>query len=206
IYAALLISFGLVTISGRSPTSAQQQPPPTPPQAPPQQPSEIRTTISGEAGAPPRLAVPDFIALTSDAETDAIAKTIAQVLFDDLTFEREFGLIPRDIYATIPAAKSVEGVAFDRWRELNVDGVVIGTVSKTASGIHVEARLINPKTPAQAAFARTYEGSAANPRLYAHTISDEIHETQRALKGVARTKLTFDSDRDGERLGGTVEN
>jgi TolB protein len=123
-----------------------------------------------------------------------------------LSFEREFGLIPRDIYATIPAAKSPEGVAFDRWRELNVDGVVVGTVSKTASGVHVEVRLINPKTPAQAAFARTYDGSGANPRVYAHTISDEIHETQRALKGVARTKLTFDSDRDGERLGGTVEN
>jgi TolB protein len=207
IFAALLVGFGLVAISDRSPTSAQQPPTPPPPQAPaPQQPSEIRTTISGEAGAPPRIAVPDFIALTSDAETDAIAKTIAQVLFDDLTFEREFGLIPRDIYATIPAAKSVEGVAFDRWRELNVDGVVIGTVSKTASGVHVEVRLINPKTPAQAAFARTYDGSGANARVYAHTISDEIHETQRALKGVARTKLTFDSDRDGERLGGTVEN
>src|SRR4029453_3472972 len=86
----------------------------------------------------------------------------------------------------------------------NADGVVIGTVSKTASGVHVEVRLINPKTPAQAAFARTYDGSGANARVYAHTISDEIHETQRALRGVARTKLTFDSDRDGERLGGTV--
>src|SRR4029453_3932285 len=111
IFAALLVGFGLVAISGRSPTSAQQPPTPPPPQAPaPQQPSEIGTPIRGEAGAPPRIAVPDFIALTSDAETDAIAKTIAQVLFDDLTFEPEFGLIPRDIYATFPAAKSVEGV------------------------------------------------------------------------------------------------
>ena len=37
---------------------------------PSQQPTEISTTISsGEAGAPPRFAVPDFIALSSDAET-----------------------------------------------------------------------------------------------------------------------------------------
>ena len=34
--------------------------------------------------------------------------------------------------------------------------------------------------------------------------SDEIHKTQRALNGVARSKLTFDSDRDGERMSGTV--
>ena len=46
----------------------------------------------------------------------------------------------------------------------------------------------------------------ANRRLYAHTIADEIHQQQRALRGVARTKLTFNSDRDGERMSGTVEN
>ena len=39
----------------------------------------------------------------------------------------------------------------------------------------------------------------------AHTIADEIHQQQRALRGVARTKLTFNSDRDGERMSGTVE-
>ena len=64
-------------------------------------------TINGEGGAAPRLAVPDFIALTKDAETVAIAKTISQVLYDDLTFEREFLLIPRDTYATIPPATSL---------------------------------------------------------------------------------------------------
>ena len=52
-------------------------------------------------------------------------------------------------------------------------------------------------------YGRQYGGS--NPRLFAHTISDEIHKSQRALNGVARTKLAFDSDRDGERMTGTVE-
>ena len=42
--------------------------------------------------------------------------------------------------------------------------------------------------------------------MYAHTISDDIHQQQRALRGVARTKLTFNSDRSGERMSGTVEN
>ncbi len=177
---------------------------PAPQAAPPQQPSEISTTITSEAGAPPRFAVPDFLALTPDAETLAVAKTIAQVLFDDLNFEREFALIPRDTYATVPAAKAIGDVPFDRWRELNADGVVIGTVQKTGSGVHVEVRLFNVRTKQQA-FGREYNGSAANPRLYAHTISDELHQQQRGLKGVARTKLTFDSDRDGERMSGTIE-
>jgi TolB protein len=47
--------------------------------------------------------------------------------------------------------------------------------------------------------------SVRNPRAAAHTISDEIHQTQSGLRGVARTKLTFISDRDNERVVDTVE-
>lgn len=181
--------------------AAPQQPAP----ASPQQPTEISTTLTGEGGAPPRLAVPEFIALTRDAESVAIAKIVSQVLFDDLTFEREFALIPRDTYSTIPAATSFTDVPFDRWRELNADGLIVGTVRKTATGVHIEVRLFNVRSQ-QSAFGREYTGSAANPRMYAHTASDELHQMQRALRGVARTKLTFNSDRDGERMTGTIEN
>jgi TolB protein len=181
-------------------TANAQQPPVS------QQPSEVSTTISSDqAGAAPRFAVPDFIALSKDAETVDAAQTIGRVLWDDLNFEREFALIPRDVVATIPAATSLADVPFDRWREINADGVIVGTVQKTDLGVRVEVRLFNVRTR-QAAFSREYSGSVANRRLYAHTISDEIHQQQRALKGVARSKLTFNSDRDGERIAGTVEN
>ena len=128
------------------------------------------------------------------------------MLWDDLNFEREFALIPRDIYATIPAATSLADVPFDRWRELNADGVVIGTVQKTGNRRAASRCGSSTCAARQSAFGKEYTGSAANPRLYAHTIADEIHQQQRALRGVARTKLTFDSDRDGERMAGTVEN
>ena len=68
------------------------------------------------------------------------------MLWDDLNFEREFALIPRDIYATIPRATSFDDVPFDRWRELNADGVIIGTVQKTGTGVSVEVRLFNVRT------------------------------------------------------------
>lgn len=183
---------------------APQQPQP-PPQQPPQQPTEIETRIGGQPGLPPRYAVPDFIALGTDRETVEAAKTIGQVLFDDLNFEREFYLIPRDTYRSIPAAKSFLDIPFDRWKELGTEGLVIGTVARTPAGLKVEVRLFNVAT-GQSAFGREYSGSAANPRLYAHTISDEIHQQQRALRGVARTKITFVSDRDGERVRGPIEN
>jgi len=183
-------------------SATAQQPSPA---TAPQQPSDVSTTISSDqAGTAPRFGVPDFIALSKDAETLDAAQTIGRVLFDDLNFEREFALIPRDVYSTIPSPTSLADVAFDRWREINADGVIVGTVQKTDLGIRVEVRLFNVRTRT-AAFSREYSGSVANKRLYAHTIADEIHQQQRALRGVARTKLTFNSDRDGERMSGTVE-
>ena len=74
---------------------------PPPPQQ--QQPTEIGAKISGSgAGLPPKFAVPDFIAPGGDAEAQAAAKLVGQVLWDDLNFEREFYLISRDTYRTIP--------------------------------------------------------------------------------------------------------
>jgi TolB protein len=169
----------------------------------PQQPSEVAVVISGDPGTPPRYAVPDFIAASPDAAE--AAKTITQVLWDDLAFEREFYLIPRDTYSTIPPARSAEQVPFAAWRELGADAVFFGTVSRSGNDIRLEVRLFNIRTQ-QSVFSKEYTGTAANPRLYAHTIADEIHQQQRALRGVARTKLAFSSDRNRERMVGTVEN
>src|SRR5262249_26197573 len=161
----------------------------------PQQPTSIRTEIVGDPGIPPHLAVPDFIALSTDAETVAIAKTMTQVLRDDLVFEREFDVIPRDTVATVPAAPTFDDVAVHRLRERNADGVVVGLVQKVAGGIKVQVRLFKIATR-QSAFGQEYNGSA-NPRRYAHQISDDLHQQQRNLRSVATTHLTFDSDRTG---------
>ena len=69
---------------------AAQQPPaqPTPP---PKQQSEVAIVIgSGDPSLPPKIAVPPFIALTNDSETQAAATTIGEVLWNDLEFEKEF--------------------------------------------------------------------------------------------------------------------
>ena len=49
----------------------------------------------------------DCLALSDDAETHEAAQTIAEVLWDDLEFEREFLMVARDTYDSIPAARSV---------------------------------------------------------------------------------------------------
>lgn len=188
-------------------SNLRAQQPPAAPAPPVQQPSDINTTItSDQAGAPPRFAIPDFIPLSNEPEIVEAAQTIGRVLWDDINFEHEFGLIPRDVYSTIPVPRSLNEVPLDRWNELNADGLIIGTVQRTETGIRVEVRLFNVRTRQTIApFPREYTGAIGSRRLFAHQIADEIHQQQRALRGVARTKLAFNSDRDGERLGGTVE-
>jgi TolB protein len=188
-------------------TAAQQ--PPAQPASPPQQQSEVSMTLrSGNPGLPPKIAVPAFIALTSDNETQAAAGMIGEVLWNDLEFEKEFYMIPRDTYRDVPQHKSIDEVPLDRWRELGADGVLVGSVRKMPTGATVQFRLFNVAT-GRSAMAKEYTGSPATilnneSRAYAHMIADDVHKEQRALKGSARTKIAFTSDRDGDRLPGPV--
>ncbi len=196
--ASILPAMAIILAAQAAPPS--QQPAPS---ADPQ--VEITTTIRGEPGAPPHYAVPDFIALTNDKETQEAARLIAQVLWDDLSFEREFDMIPRDTYRTIDQTNTTETISFDRWRELGADGVLKGSVRRTGNTFQVEVRLFNVRARG-VALGRVYDNvPLRNPRAVAHTISDDVHQTQSGLRGVARTKLTFISDRDNERVVDTVE-
>lgn len=202
--ASFLAAAGVVAVVSADPGGLRGVVAPTGVSSSEQQ-SEIILSISGESGARTRYAVPDFVARTSEPETLAAAREIGAALWNDLAFEREFYMIPRDTYKSVPAARSASDVPFDRWRELGADGLVIGTVERTGTTYRVEVRLYDAKSR-RSVMAREYTGSTSNPRLYAHTAADEIHQQQRALRGVARTKLTFSSDRDGERVTGTIQN
>jgi TolB protein len=194
---AATVAAALSVVGGQAPESQQ-------PAAPAAQ-TDLVLKISGSPGAPPHYAVPDFIPLTQDKETIEAARLIAQVLWDDLAFEREFDMIPRDTYKTIEQTPTAGTIAFDRWRELGADGVVKGSVRRTGNTFQVEMRLFNVLARA-VALGRVYDNVALrNPRSAAHAISDDIHDTQVGLRGVARTKLTFISDRDNERVVDTVE-
>jgi TolB protein len=170
-------------------------------QAPqPQQPSDVSLVIAGGGGSIPHYAVPDFIAL--NAEAADLAKSLAQVLWSDLAYEREIDMVPRDVYGSIPSARTPEQIPFDSWRELNVDAVVFGTVQKTGKDVKVQLRLYNVRTRQQA-FGSEYSGTDQFPRNFAHNAADDIHKQQRNLTGVARTKLAFISDRERQRVRGT---
>ena len=104
----------------------------------------------------------------------------------------------------MPTARTPDQIPFNAWGELGADAIVFGTVQRTGDDVRVQVRLFNVRTR-QSVFSKEYTGSPANPRLYAHTIADEIHQQQSALRGIARTKLAFSSDRNRERMVGTVQ-
>jgi TolB protein len=186
-------------------TAQTPQQPPTgqPPQT--DQPTAVSAVLTA-GGPPPKLAVPEFIPLSKEPEVVAAAKTMGDVLWDDLDFEHEFYLLPRDVLRTVPQPESTDRVALDRWKELGAEFVIVGGVRKSNDGIVVEARLLRVADGAMA-FGKQYSGTvrsaADGGRIYAHSIADEVHKI-RSLRGVARTKLAFSSDRDGARMKGPV--
>ena len=166
----------------------------------------VRVVIGDRIGGQSSIAVPDCLPLTPDETARAAGRTIAQVLWDDLDFEREFRMVPRDVYRTIPVAGSLVDVPFDRWREIGADGVVSCTVEARGDGrLEITARLFSVPT-GESAFGVIYTGSTRDVRRYGHQLADEIHRHQRGLEGVARTRLAFVSDRDSESVFGLVEN
>ena len=189
-----LVCIGVLIGSGL--LFAQQQP---------RQLSEVDLFIGDRIGVQPRFAVPDCLSLSSDMKTNTAATTVAEVLWRDLEFEREFRMIARDTYNTIPLPRSLTDLPFDSWRELGADQVVSCTVEKIRNDqIRVTARLFNVRS-FESAFGVEYSGPMTNVRIYAHQLSDEIHRHQRGLQGIARTKISFVSDRDSESVLGLVE-
>ena len=179
-------------------------PRPHPPAERPQQQSEIELSITGRAGAPPKYAVPDFIALSPDAETQRGRQDdCGQVLWDDLDVRAR--VLPdsaRHLRIDPAGALAVDDVPFDRWRELGADGLVIGTVQKTGNGLRIEVRLFNVRSR-QAVFDRASTRGRRATRGSSPTPSPTRSTSSSArCKGVARTKLTFSSDRDRERVHG----
>jgi TolB protein len=163
----------------------------------PQQ-QELRATISDASGRLPRLAIQAFLIIGNESGLRVSSQTIAEVLWKDLEFEREYQMIDPAVAATI-APPATDALAYERWTETGADEVLVGTLQNTGAGLQLDVRVMNVQRRASV-FARRYTCPRSNLRLCAHTISDELHKERFGLDGVARTKLAFTSDRDGESV------
>ena len=199
--AALLVLAGPVTRGFElDAVQAQQQQPPPPQQQ--RQPEEIDITLNNPA-THPKLGLSGFATPAGDAELAEAARTLADVLWADLDFEREYQMISRKASAALPLVTTADAVPVAQWRELGADAVMIGSLRRSGQNFTVELKVIAVRGVAtgQQAFGSTYDNcTVRNPRLCAHSIADNFHKITRGLDGVARTKLAFSSDRDGTKM------
>ena len=158
--------------------------------------SEVALTMSNTV-THPRLGLPDFIVPADDAELATAARTIADVLWDDLNYEREYYLIERRNSASIPVMP-VGSLPFGAWSDLGAEMVFVATARRDGSNVTIEARTVTTKAPDQGreVFTAQYKNCRFDQlRLCAHTMADDFHKKTRGLDGVARTKIAFVSDR-----------
>jgi TolB protein len=171
---------------------------------PRQQQREFFLTL-GSGGKNPRLAVPDFLVQGTDGDLAGAAKVLADVLWNDLDFEREFLMVPRKVSASFPPAPA-DALPIERWAEIT-DAVLVGSVSRNGDTLIVKVEIVSvrPTASGQRGFGAEYGNCRVqNPRFCAHSIADHIHKEAMNLDGVARTRLAFSSDRDGSRMAGRL--
>jgi len=204
----MTISAGIVAASvllAAAPVAFDGVPVPQDPQRPQAEVSVILTN----PGSHPKIGFQIFNASTP-ALTEA-GTTIVDVLASDLDFEKEFYVIPRKASAAIPAASSPQTLPFPQWRDIGAEFVLMGSLRDVGGGkVEADVRLVNTKAPNEGReeFTRNYGGcTVAGIRFCAHSIADDMHKQLRNLDGVARTKLAYTTDRDGDKsVGRPIDN
>jgi TolB protein len=171
---------------------------------PPQRQTQLEAILTPK-GYQPKLAIQDFIAPAGDAELSEAAKVIADVLWADLEFEREYSMIDRKLSAHIPVAPTPADLPAERWRALGADAVLVATVRRVGEQFEVDLRaiVVRPSSAGKQEFGKQYQGcTTRNPRACAHYMADDFHKDTRNVDGVAQTRLAFVSDRDAMRVTG----
>jgi TolB protein len=142
----------------------------------------IRVRIGAAHGGRPRLEIRSFTAEGSSAELAAMTALLGDVLRADLAYEDVFDLVPAPGGGAVAAGPA--------------DGVLTGLARLEDGTLELELR-IRDAAGGRLAFAREYASRAAVARLVAHVAADEILERQGGVRGVARSRLAFVSDRVG---------
>jgi len=156
------------------------------------------------SGVRQRVALPDFLVPTGDEELREAAQAVADVLWDDLDFEREYYLIERETSASVPV-RPADQLPFQQWVTLGADFVLAGEARRDGERLVIDLRLIGVRGASQGrqAFGARYPGCRFDQlRTCAHSIADDFHRETRGLEGVALTKIGFISDRDAARVTG----
>ncbi|MDG6784426.1 Tol-Pal system beta propeller repeat protein TolB [Glaesserella parasuis] len=149
--------------------------------------SDIRISIDQGVSMAQPIAVIPFKAM------GGVPDDVAQIIADDLRNSGKFTPLDR---ASLPAQpSSAVEVNPEQWTNIGIDNVVVGQVSAVGGGYNIAYQLVDTLGTSGAAGNVIAQGSfnvpAAQMRLGAHTVSDQVFEKLTQIRGAFRTKIAY---------------
>ncbi|MDG6345487.1 Tol-Pal system beta propeller repeat protein TolB [Glaesserella parasuis] len=149
--------------------------------------SDVRISIDQGVSMAQPIAVIPFKAM------GGVPDDVAQIIADDLRNSGKFTPLDR---ASLPAQpSSAVEVNPEQWTNIGIDNVVVGQVSVVGGGYNIAYQLVDTLGMSGAAGNVIAQGSfnvpAAQMRLGAHTVSDQVFEKLTRIRGAFRTKIAY---------------
>lgn len=149
--------------------------------------SDVQILVDGAINSSQPIAVVPF------RTSGGVPADVAQIISDDLRNSGKFSPISRSQMQAQPGAASE--VNPDQWTSLGADHIVVGQVSAGGSGYNIAYQLIDVLGTSGNAGNVIAQGSftvpAAQIRLGAHTVSDQVFEKLTQIRGAFRTKIAY---------------
>lgn len=178
------------------PTEARPVQPATPIEAPArgqQQDTFILEIRDRAVGQKVTLALPPLSATPGAEEA---ARTLHEVLWQDLDWSMVFDLVPQDLYPQMEAGDARPD--FAAWRRTGADALLHALVRQADDAIYVEFRLYDIRSGDQV-HSQGFTDFIENARKIAHQINDDAVLYYTGIPGAADTNIAFVSDRTGPK-------
>lgn len=148
--------------------------------------NDVRISIDQGVSMAQPIAVVPF-------RTSGVPADVAQIIADDLRNSGKFTPLDRARLPALPG--SAAEVNPDQWSAIGIDNVIVGQVTAAGGGYNIAYQLIDTLGTSGAAGNVIAQGAftvpAAQVRLGAHTVSDQVFEKLTEIRGAFRTKIAY---------------
>lgn len=149
-------------------------------------------------GAKIPIAVPPCA--SADADTAPLARDLAQVIADDLTFSGLFAVLPPERYPAGFTALDPDVQRLDRdlWASTKAEHLVYGNLRQEGDTLVTEFRLFDLFTKNQV-FGLELKVDKKFPRLAAHHFSEEVIRNLEGTEGIGTSEICFSAGATGSK-------
>ncbi len=146
--------------------------------------------IVGAARPKIPIALPPFVATQGgDPKMLEVARTLHDVLRDDLDFSGYFQIIPES-YLKLVKESDDRRVNFKEWLGIGAEALLLGKVDFEPNTVVFEGRVFDT-TGQRMMLGKRYRGELDLQRVLAHKLSNEIVQQYTGQQGLALTKVAF---------------